>query len=210
MGTYMSTSRRLENCSAFAGQRHIATGTLEQVALKAKSFLESHPNTSLLFFDDERGSEFDLNLRGSDAEVKDRLLEQFPDSQSLEAENQQSSSPRVGPGRPRLNVVPREVTLLPRHWRWLNDRPGSASAQLRSLIDEAQHRNRDTDRRKRAQKSVFVFISALAGNNVNFEEAVRALFGGEKAQFSALIESWPDDVRQHALRLSEEAFQPEA
>jgi hypothetical protein len=40
-------------------------------------------------------------------------------------------------GRPKLGVVAREVTLLPRHWEWLATQPGGASVALRRLVEAA-------------------------------------------------------------------------
>ena len=56
-----------------------------------------------------------------------------------------ATEPR-GRGRPKLGVVAREVTLLPRHWEWLAAQPGGASVALRKLVDEA----RRTQRRPRS------------------------------------------------------------
>jgi len=45
-----------------------------------------------------------------------------------------------GRGRPKLGVVAREVTLLPRHWEWLNSQPGGASVALRRLVEQREGR----------------------------------------------------------------------
>ena len=50
------------------------------------------------------------------------------------------ADPPRKPGRPKLGVVAREVTLLPRHWAWLNAQPGGASVALRRLVDDLQER----------------------------------------------------------------------
>src|ERR1700679_3549712 len=42
------------------------------------------------------------------------------------------------PGRPKLGVTAREVTLLPRHWDWLATQPGGASIALRRLVEDAR------------------------------------------------------------------------
>ena len=54
--------------------------------------------------------------------------------------------PSRGPGRPKLGVVAREVTLLPRHWEWLAKQHGGASVTLRKLIDEARDASESSDR----------------------------------------------------------------
>ena len=106
------------------------------------------------------------------------------------------------PGRPRLGVVAREVTLLPRHWEWLAAQPGGASVALRKLVEHARLSGQDRGRRRRAQESCYRFLSAMAGNEANFEEATRALFAGRRARFDELVEPWPKDVRDHARRLA--------
>jgi len=111
-----------------------------------------------------------------------------------------------GPGRPRLGVVAREVTLLPRHWDWLNAQPGGASVALRKLVDEARKSNAAADDVRARRESVYRFITAMAGDRPHYEEACRALFAGDAAGFHAAIGDWPKDVRQHATALSAGAF----
>ena len=111
-----------------------------------------------------------------------------------------------GPGRPRLGVVAREVTLLPRHWEWLNGQPGGASSALRRLVDEARRTSATRDRVRRAQEAAYRFMVAMAGNEPGFEESTRALFGGNRPRFNELIEAWPADVREHARVLADRVF----
>jgi len=103
-------------------------------------------------------------------------------------------------------VVGREVTLLPRHWEWLNAQPGSASVTLRKLIDQARRANGSADRVRRAQEAAFRFMSAIAGNERGFEEASRALFAGDRIRFGEQTASWPADVKEYAHTLAEDAF----
>ena len=110
------------------------------------------------------------------------------------------------PGRPKLGVVAREVTLLPRHWGWLASQPGGASVALRKLVEHAIKANRSRDSVRRAQESTYRFVSAMAGNEPLFEEAIRALFGNQQKRFHKMIESWPPDVRDHTKRLAANAF----
>lgn len=110
------------------------------------------------------------------------------------------------PGRPKLGVTAREVTLLPRHWEWLAAQPGGASVALRKLVKEAGRANEAKDRIKKAQASAYRFMSAVAGNLPGYEETMRALFAGQPEQFGALTEAWPVDVRDHAHRLVLRAF----
>lgn len=111
-----------------------------------------------------------------------------------------------GRGRPRLGVVAREVTLLPRHWAWLNAQPGGASQALRRLVDEARRRDHDGGRRRLAQETAFRVMGALGGDRAGFEEANRALFTGDAARFAETIRDWPPDVRDYVARLAADAF----
>jgi hypothetical protein len=102
--------------------------------------------------------------------------------------------------------VAREVTLLPRHWAWLGEQPGGASVALRKLVDAARKANEGKDRLRRAQDSTYRFMSAMAGNFTGFEEAVRALFGGDAARFEKFVAKWPAGVRHHAMKLAASVF----
>lgn len=193
--------------TAFQADQCIGTGSIETVALAAKAIIDAAPDTGILFFDDETGREIDLNLRGSEAEVLARLALQFPPPAPSEAEDDESPEPSTrGRGRPKLGVISHEVSLLPRHWEWLNSRPGSPSAALRKLIDEARRSQAEQNEQQRARKACFLFISAVAGNNENFEDACRALFAGDRTRFLQFTQALPTDVRRYAERLSATAF----
>ena len=110
-----------------------------------------------------------------------------------------------GPGRPKLGVVPREVTLLPRHWDWLGSQPGGASVSLRKLVEKALRASAEPDRLREATESAYRFMHALAGNEAGFEEASRALFAGELARLQAEVANWPPEVRSHLLDLASRA-----
>ena len=114
--------------------------------------------------------------------------------------------PARGPGRPRLGVVAREVTLLPRHWDWLAIQPGGASVALRKLVEVARRDSETRDRVRQASAVAYRFMSTIAGHEAGFEEASRALFAGDQAGFEALIAGWPVDVRHHLKRLAADAF----
>lgn len=101
-----------------------------------------------------------------------------------------------------MGVVPREVTLLPRHWDWLNSQPGGASVALRKLVDEARRNSGDLNRRRVAQEAAYRFMSSIAGDLPGFEEATRALFAEEDRRFAGLVAEWPTDVRDHAVELA--------
>ncbi|MCF1709590.1 DUF2239 family protein [Tabrizicola sp. J26] len=174
--------------TAFQGTRRIAQGPLAEVGLAVRRLDETRG--PVLIFDDATGRVLDLDLRGSDEEVRARLA---PNAET----------PVRGRGRPKLGVTAREVTLLPRHWDWLADQPGGASAALRRLVDEARKADDGRTVLRQARERCYRFLSGIAGDLPGFEEASRALFAGDGARFSALIADWPGDIADHALRLLE-------
>jgi len=182
-------------CTAFDGPRLLATGPLTQVALAVKAALDGGAPGPLLVFDDANGKVIDLDTRGTAEDVLGRLAKP-------------EEAPR-GRGRPKLGVVPREVTLLPRHWDWLNLQPGGASVTLRKLVEEARRATGGRQRRREAQEAAYRFMSAMAGDEPGFEEALRALFAGNRPAFEAHTVAWPADVRMHALTLAQPALLPE-
>ena len=185
-----------ENFTAFEGQRRLMSGPITEVALAIKGV--TRPAASpIAIFSDSTGRPIDLDLRGSNADVLARLAATSPAT----AEEPVSNEPR-GRGRPKLGVVAREVTLLPRHWEWLSAQPGGASVVLRKLVDEARKANGDRDRHRAARDAAYHFISAMAGNLENFEEASRALFADDRRRFVSLIAPWPADIRDHAVKLA--------
>ncbi len=109
-------------------------------------------------------------------------------------------------GRPRLGVVAREVTLLPRHWEWLAQQRGGASAALRRLVEDARKTYAEQDLQRQAKERAYRFMSAIAGGLPGFEEASRALFAHDAGAFGERIQAWPEDVRTHLQRMSEGAF----
>ncbi len=188
---------------AFDGDRRIASGDLPTVAGAAKQTLDRRKEASLLIFDDASSEPVDLDFRGSLADVLARLP--VPDNVTTAEPGLPANR---GPGRPKLGVVAREVTLLPRHWEWLAQQAGGASVAIRKLVEEARRGGDDKDRIRRGQEAAYRFMSAMAGNQPHFEEATRALFAPDPVRFKALIAGWPADVRDHAARLTERAFHP--
>ena len=187
-------------CTAFLDDRRIAAGELRHVALRAQQALAARPDARLLIFDDREARLIDLDLRGGAAEIVQRLNRgEVPAASS-------AAAPKRGRGRPRLGVVPREVTLLPRHWQWLAAQPGGASVALRKLVDAARRENAAGDPRRAAQERAYRFMSAMAGDRPGFEEATRALFAGDATRFDAEIAGWPDDLREHATMLAGDAW----
>jgi len=189
--------------TAFAGDRTLVRGDLDKVARACKAAMEAGTTDLIRIFDDRTGDRVDLELEGSMQEVADRVqwLRAYMAVKGAGAEG----APR-GRGRPKLGVVSKEVTLLPRHWAWLDGQRGSASAVLRRLVDEARKANADTDKIRKAQDVTYRFVHDLAGNARSFEEAIRALYAGDRDRFVAETEHWSSDVREYARRLAEDAW----
>jgi hypothetical protein len=204
-------------CTAFAGTRLIARGAPLAVALAVKAEIErdeSGNGGAVLVFDDRDARPVEFDLRGTQAEIETRLLAQAQAGgeesaaaalANAVADDTSESAPR-GRGRPKLGVVAREVTLLPRHWDWLSAQPGGASVVLRRLVDAARHANEAREQARAAQEAAHRFMTALAGNLPNYEETLRALYAGERGRFEAANAAWPDDVRDYARELADAAF----
>ncbi len=188
-------------CTAFRDDAHLASGPLADVALAVKAALEAAPAASILVFDDTTGRVVDLDLRGTAAEIAARLA-----APTGPADQPGAAPAERGRGRPKLGVVAREVTLLPRHWEWLSAQPGGASQALRRLVEDARRNDGGRGRARQAQEAAYAFISAMAGNREGFEEASRALFARDAAGFADRSQSWPADIRAYAARLAADAF----
>ncbi|RKH47789.1 DUF2239 family protein [Corallococcus sicarius] len=188
--------------TAFAGQRLLASGPPSEVVTAARRALDAGEPESLLLFDDATGRQVDFHLRGSLEEVLARL-QPAPEPAAEASESR-------GPGRPKLGVVAREVTLLPRHWEWLATQPGGASVALRKLVEAARATHGDADRVRQAQAAADRFMTTMAGNAPGYEEAARALYAGDRARFNKWTRAWPDDIRDCARRLAAPAFTREA
>jgi hypothetical protein len=190
---------------AFEGDRRIGSGSLHDVARAAREALDRRQDASVLVFNSGSSALVDIDLRGS---VDDVLARIPPAPTYPAAEDAAIAAPR-GPGRPKLGVVAREITLLPRHWDWLAQQKGGASVAIRKLVDEARRVNEDADRVRLGQEAAYRFMSAISGNRPHFEEAIRALFAADPRRFEKLIAEWPADVRDHTAKLAERAFRPE-
>jgi uncharacterized protein len=171
--------------TAFRGATRITTGNILEVAF----YLKDHPGGEVLVFDDSTGRQIDLDVRGTPEELSGRYSTGPP------------AEPR-GRGRPRLGVVAKEVTLLPRHWDWLSTQPGGASVALRKLVDQARRSTGDGDRARAAQEAAYRFVSAMASDLPGFEDASRALFAYDLRRFAELIAAWPQDIRDYAIQLA--------
>jgi hypothetical protein len=188
---------------AFEGDRCIASGGLRAVISAAKETLDRRKDASILVFDGTTSGRIEIDFRGTIDDVLARL------PATTAAEDAAIPASR-GPGRPKLGVVAREVTLLPRHWEWLAQQSGGASVALRKLVDEARRGSKDKDRIRLSQEAAYRFIAAMGEDKPHYEEAARALFAGDAERFEAWTAAWSADVRDHARRLAAAAFEPVA
>lgn len=172
--------------AAFSGDRLIADGALATVLASVKHRLDRNGIEQLLIFDELTGRQVEFDFRGTLEDVLERELPK-PVAQ--------------GPGRPRLGVVSREVSLLPAHWAWLEEQPNGISAALRRLVDDASKRDPDKQRARKARAAAGHFMTALAGNRPHFEEAMRALYAGDRKRLAELTRRWPKDVRAQIVRM---------
>jgi hypothetical protein len=192
--------------TAFAGMRRIASGTIEEAARAAKEAFDRDGSAPVLVFDDATSEQVDLDFSVGTEQAVERLARAAGAGAGVAADEEPSLAAPRGPGRPRLGVVAREVTLLPRHWEWLSGQSGGASVALRKLVEQARKTNEGRDRQRRAQEAAYRFMSAVAGNLAGFEEAIRALFGADRARFDELVAPWPPDVSEYAKKLAVGAF----
>jgi uncharacterized protein len=169
--------------AAFSDNRLVASGAIEDV-LRATKKRVDRSGASVLIFEEASGRQVDFNLRGSIDEVLARTR----------------AEAKPGPGRPKLGVVSREVSLLPRHWDWLESQPNGASAAIRRLVDDARHNETGLERGRHVRNGVNRFLWSIAGNLSSFEEVARAIDAREDTRLDALMSSWPKDVRAYVGR----------
>jgi hypothetical protein len=183
-----------QNYTVFTGDRLLGAGQLNEILYQAKEYIDAQQRAgtdpAMLIFEDESGRQIDFDFQGSAEQVVARAM---PPS-------------RLGPGRPRLGVVAREVSLLPRHWEWLERQPNGASAALRRLVDEARKHEPPEARARIAMDTTYRVMTALGGDRPGYEEAIRALYAKDRARFTALTKEWPADVLRYLERLSGDAF----
>lgn len=182
-------------CTAFDGHRRLASGAPEEVVLVVRDLLATHRASAPLVLDDATGHALEFDLRGSAEDVRARLR----------SATEATPAPR-GPGRPKLGVVPKEVTLLPRHWEWLARQPGGASVTLRRLVEEARRAGSTKEQARQASEAVDRAMRTLAGDLPGYEEASRAFWRGEQPAFERFTRPWPTDVRSYLRRLAKLAW----
>jgi hypothetical protein len=186
--------------TAFDGFHRLATGALAEVAVAAKRAISDRPDAAILVFSDRHGSVLDLDLRGDEGELRRRYAPRTEDV--ADHSTSEDHGAERGRGRPRLGVVAREVTLLPRHWEWLATQPGGVSAALRRLVEDARKSRQAIDFARARCEATYRVMAAMAGNLPSFEEASRALFARDDAGFRRQVAKWPDDLRQYVLLLA--------
>ncbi len=182
--------------TAFEAGRLVARGSLPDVVLKLKRRMGKADQGASLIFSDATGNVLDFDFHGTEKDVLRRLEVFVPEA----------APDREGPGRPRLGVVSREVSLLPRHWEWLASQSGGASAALRRLVEEARKKASEGASIKQLQERAYKFLSVMAGNLEGYEEAIRALYRRDAKAFSARLEAWPPDIKAHASELAQPVF----
>lgn len=208
MGKYMLSTP----CTAFRGYQKVVSGPAVESGLFILNQLMAGQQDSILCFNDETGRLFDFDFsKGKKGLIDDLLQRQQAGVQPVQAdvlpelaslEEDEEATPR-GRGRPKLGVVSKEVTLLPRHWEWLNAQPAGASATLRKLVEQARKAAHSKSRQEQAVDAAYHFMHAIAGDLPHFEEASRALFAYDLQKLQGLIEEWPADVQSYLLDLAQ-------
>ncbi|MDD4856716.1 MAG: DUF2239 family protein [Candidatus Krumholzibacteria bacterium] len=190
------------NCTytAFAGDRLIVSGDIKTMILRTKECIDNGETSPILIFEDQTGRQVDFDFRGTPDEALARLA-----SHPLFGPSEPRNCGRTGPGRPKLGIVCREVSLLPRHWDWLSQQPGGASAALRRLVDERRKQGNGKNAARISREAAGKFMWTIAGNLPGFEEASRALYAGDHKRLEDLIRDWPQDIRKHLERLVAES-----
>ncbi len=175
--------------TAFSGTVLLKRGKVEDVVREVKQQLDQDRNQSIAIYDDATGYRIDFDFRGT---VED-VLKRLPDHPLLAAQkpSQETTKSR---GRPKLGVVAGEVTLLPRHWDWLKEQRGGASATLRKLVEQARKRSQSDAIAVKSRDALHRFMWDIAGNLDGFEEATRSFFAGEYNRFLEQIQNWPSDI----------------
>ena len=179
--------------AAFSGTRQLAIGSLRDVLPVLKTRFDRDCAELVLVFDVETGRQFDFDLRGSLDEVLER----------------EASIPSRGPGRPKLGVKSREVSLFPRNWEWLEQQENGISGALRRLVEKAMKSQPAKERARRIRAALSRFLSSMAGDRPHYEEATRALFNGDVTTFERLVQRWPRDIRHYAVQKAREAAHAE-
>jgi hypothetical protein len=161
--------------TVFLKDELLARGTREEVVPRMRALQPLERTSDLLAFDDETGRQIDLDLRP------------------------EAAAPPRPRGRPALGVEAKEVTLLPRHWEWLGQQRGGASASLRKLVEEAIRKGRTA---RDHHDAAYRFLHVMAGNLPHFVDAVREMYAGNKVGYDHFSYDWPPAIREHGRKLA--------
>lgn len=161
--------------TVFLKDEIVARGRPDEVVPAMRALQPLARSTDLLAFDDDSGRQVDLDLRG---------------------EVPPAPRPR---GRPALGVEAKEVTLLPRHWQWLADQRGGASATLRKLVEAAMREGRSA---RECHDAAYRFLSVMAGDLPHFEEAIRELYKSNRVGYDHFAHAWPPAIQEHGRALA--------
>ncbi|MCU6353618.1 DUF2239 family protein [Morganella morganii] len=184
--------------TVFTQNRKIAAGSLADVIRTIKA-LPVTPE-ALFIFDDQTGTRLEIDFSGEANAVYASAVQTYPEFHDNSAsENTPEIKQR---GRPKLGVISKEVTLLPRQWEWLASQRGGASATLRRLVDEAKKATTAVEQQRKIIESAYKFLSEMAGNLPDYDECLRALFANDAATFEKLTRTWPQDIREHAIKMA--------
>lgn len=196
-----------QTLTVFNQQKCIVQGSLSEVIETLLS--QEAASTPNLIFNDDDGKVIEIDLRGTAKEIYERVIITYPNfknsaesSQIKQNETSDEEIPARGRGRPKLGVVAKEITLLPRHWEWLAEQPSGASATLRRLVEEAKKKNTTHDAQKKTQERTYRFMHAVAGNLPLYEEALRALFANDQSTLIICTKDWPIDIQEYIKKLS--------
>jgi len=191
--------------AAFSGSRRLLTGAPTAVVAAVRQVVVESPQARILVFNDGTGETVEWDQRGGEGMQGLQNSDGGEIGKGAVAGGSAVGVAR-GPGRPRLGVVAREVTLLPRHWEWLAEQSGGASVALRKLVEQARRSGRSEEERRRAREAAYRFMAVAAGDEPGFEEAIRALFAGHRERFEAELAAWPLDLREYACRMASASF----
>ena len=187
--------------TAFEGHNLLCQGALPVVVLKAKKRLDKGSEKPILIFSDSTGKSMDFNFHGTESEVLKRI-----DVYRTETQTDVPGA-AVGPGRPKLGVISREVSLLPKHWEWLALQSGGASATLRTIIEDLMKKGSGGPTIKQLQERVYRVMSVVAGDFPHYEQALRLLYRKDKKEFAKILQEWPKDVSKYIHFLAEDIFE---
>jgi hypothetical protein len=174
--------------SVFDGYQRIYQGDLQGLIQNIKP---QDPNVTLLIFNDLTGKILDINFNVPAEQIYDSIIQTYPEL---------APKPKTR-GRPKLGVIAKEITLLPRHWEWLAEQRGGASATLRRLIDQARKATLEESQKRKMHERTYQFLHAIAGDLPNYEECLRALFANNLMTFRKYLSDWPADIQAYAEQL---------